>query len=60
MNKKIVTAIGVAIAVAALLVDPSVVAALTAVIGADATTKLAAFGTLVAALGKGLLEKDAK
>ncbi len=52
---KSVTALGLLMAVAAILVDPAHVPWLTTLLGAAATTKLAAVGALLSALGRALL-----
>ena len=59
-SSKAVSIFGLVVAVAAVFIDPSTQAALAAVFGAAAAAKIAAIGALIAALGKGLVEKKAE
>ncbi len=50
-----VTVSGLLLAVAAVLIDPANVPWLTELLGASATTKLAAVGALISAMGRALV-----
>ena len=54
-----VTVVGLIIAGAAVLVDPASTPWLTALLGAAATTKLAAFGALISSIGRALIPPSA-
>ena len=49
------TVIGLVLAFSALLLDNTITSALAPLIGEDATTKLAALGTLLAAIGRAII-----
>ena len=51
------TLVGLVVALGAVIVDPSNVPFLTALLGPAAATKLAAVGALLAAFGKALTQK---
>ena len=50
-----VTIVGLLLAVVSTLLDPQTLPVLTSVLGAAATTKLAAIGALLAAFGRALI-----
>lgn len=54
-----VTAAGLLVAVAAVLVDPSAAPWLASLLGEHAATKLAAVGALISSFGRALTEKAA-
>lgn len=54
-----VTALGLLMALAAVLVDREVVALLAPIIGANAAAKLGALGALLAAFGRAVTEQTA-
>ena len=54
INPKIVTVLGLLLALSAVFVDPANSQWLAALIGANAAAKLAAAGAIIAALGRAL------
>ncbi len=56
---KYVTLVGLLISLSAVLVDPSNTPWMVELLGAHAGTKVAAFGAIIAALGRALLAKPA-
>lgn len=54
----IMTVVGVLLSVAAVMADPATTPMLTALFGVNAAAKLSAVGTLLAALGRGYLERQ--